>query len=73
MERVEDQKHGSRGIITNIQRLCTHDGPGSRTTVFFKGCPFSGDWMEPRKMHWLPGMSKSLPIWRARPFGGWDY
>ena len=38
MERVEDQKHGSRGIITNIQRLCTHDGPGSRTTVF-QGLP----------------------------------
>ncbi len=44
MERVEDQKHGSRGIITNIQRLCTHDGPGSRTTVFFKGCPLRCVW-----------------------------
>lgn len=44
MERVEDQKHGSRGIITNIQRLCTHDGPGSRTTVFFKGCPLKCVW-----------------------------
>ena len=44
MERVEDQKHGSRGIITNIERLCTHDGPGSRTTVFFKGCPLRCVW-----------------------------
>ena len=25
-------------LITNIQRFCVHDGPGIRTTVFFKGC-----------------------------------
>ncbi len=33
-----------RGIITNIQRLCLHDGPGLRTTVFFKGCPLRCRW-----------------------------
>ena len=27
------------GIVFNIQRFCTHDGPGIRTTVFVKGCP----------------------------------
>ena len=26
------------GTIYNIQRFSTHDGPGIRTTVFFKGC-----------------------------------
>ncbi|MBR2907716.1 MAG: glycyl-radical enzyme activating protein [Clostridia bacterium] len=26
------------GTIFNIQRFCTDDGPGIRTTVFFKGC-----------------------------------
>ena len=25
------------GIVTNIQRFSIHDGPGIRTTVFFKG------------------------------------
>jgi pyruvate formate lyase activating enzyme len=32
------------GIITNIQRCSTEDGPGIRTTVFFKGCPMSCIW-----------------------------
>lgn len=27
-----------------MQRFCTHDGPGIRTTVFFKGCPLSCLW-----------------------------
>lgn len=32
------------GIIFHIQRFCVHDGPGIRTTVFFKGCPLSCIW-----------------------------
>ena len=31
-------------LISNIQRFCTHDGPGIRTTVFFKGCPLNCKW-----------------------------
>ncbi|MBI2341613.1 MAG: glycyl-radical enzyme activating protein [Deltaproteobacteria bacterium] len=34
------------GLITNIQRFCIHDGPGIRTTVFFKGCPLSCVWCQ---------------------------
>lgn len=32
------------GNIFSIQRYCIHDGPGIRTTVFFKGCPLSCFW-----------------------------
>ena len=30
--------------ITNIQRFSLHDGPGIRTTVFFKGCTLHCPW-----------------------------
>ena len=30
--------------VTDIQRGCTHDGPGLRTTVFLKGCPLHCLW-----------------------------
>ncbi len=32
------------GIIFDVQRCCLHDGPGIRTTVFFKGCPLRCLW-----------------------------
>lgn len=32
------------GIIFNIQKFSIHDGPGIRTTVFFKGCPLRCLW-----------------------------
>lgn len=32
------------GIIYNIQRMSTKDGPGLRTTVFLKGCPLHCLW-----------------------------
>lgn len=34
------------GIIFNIQRYSIHDGPGIRTTVFFKGCPLECFWCQ---------------------------
>ena len=36
--------YNERGNIFNIQRFCTHDGPGIRTTVFMKGCPLNCLW-----------------------------
>jgi len=33
-----------QGTVLNIQRFCTSDGPGIRTTVFLKGCPLTCLW-----------------------------
>jgi len=33
-----------KGLITNIQRFSLNDGPGIRTTVFFKGCNMKCQW-----------------------------
>ena len=33
-----------RAVVFNIMRYSVHDGPGIRTTVFFKGCPLSCKW-----------------------------
>jgi len=39
-------------LITNIQRFCVHDGPGIRTTVFFKGCTLHCPWCaNPENIH----------------------
>ncbi len=32
------------GMVFDIKRFSIHDGPGIRTTVFFKGCPLSCQW-----------------------------
>jgi pyruvate formate lyase activating enzyme len=33
-----------KGLVFNIQRFSVNDGPGIRTTVFFKGCPLHCKW-----------------------------
>ena len=33
-----------KALISDIQRASIHDGPGIRTTVFFKGCPLNCAW-----------------------------
>ncbi len=35
-----------QGTITDLHSLSTHDGPGLRTTVFFKGCPLRCAWCQ---------------------------
>ncbi|NLX51509.1 MAG: glycyl-radical enzyme activating protein [Deltaproteobacteria bacterium] len=49
-----------QGTILEIQRMSTEDGPGIRTTVFFKGCSLSCGWchnpesIEPQpQIQWL--------------------
>lgn len=32
--------------VANIQKMCVHDGPGIRTTVFFMGCPLKCKWCQ---------------------------
>jgi pyruvate formate lyase activating enzyme len=39
-----EKKNDLRARILNIQRMSTEDGPGIRTTVFFKGCGLSCSW-----------------------------
>ncbi len=34
------------GVIFNVQRFSTEDGPGIRTTVFMKGCPLRCRWCQ---------------------------
>lgn len=35
-----------RGLVFDIRRFSTHDGPGIRTTVFTKGCPLRCRWCQ---------------------------
>ena len=35
-----------KGLIFDIKRFALHDGPGIRTTVFFKGCPLRCLWCQ---------------------------
>lgn len=41
------------GIIFNIMKYSIHDGPGIRTTVFFKGCPLKCLWCHNPESHKL--------------------
>jgi pyruvate formate lyase activating enzyme len=36
----------SKGLVFDIKRDCSGDGPGIRTTIFFKGCPLSCVWCQ---------------------------
>ncbi|MCP4284824.1 MAG: glycyl-radical enzyme activating protein, partial [Gammaproteobacteria bacterium] len=38
-------------IIFDIQRFSLHDGPGIRTTIFFKGCPLRCLWCQNPESH----------------------
>lgn len=51
------------GIIFDIKKFSIHDGPGIRTTVFFKGCPLHCSWC-----HNPEGISPQVEIhfWEKR-------
>ena len=51
-QTMENMNTGTKATILNVQRLSTEDGPGIRTTVFFKGCPLHCSWCHnPESIH----------------------
>jgi pyruvate formate lyase activating enzyme len=65
------------GLVSDIQRYSTHDGPGIRTTVFLKGCPLACAWCQnpegqsfrPELMH-APGRCIACDSCLAPSLGG---
>ena len=48
-------EHKPNGLVFEIQRMSTEDGPGLRTTVFFKGCSLKCAWCHtPESISLLP-------------------
>jgi pyruvate formate lyase activating enzyme len=61
--REQSSRH-TKGFVFDIKRYAIHDGPGIRTTVFFKGCPLQCRWChnpESRK----PGPEQGLRMGRC--------
>ncbi|MHA1125376.1 MAG: glycyl-radical enzyme activating protein [Candidatus Heimdallarchaeota archaeon] len=45
------------GLVLEIQKLSTEDGPGIRTSIFLKGCPLRCDWCHnPESIPTKPGL-----------------
>jgi glycyl-radical enzyme activating protein family len=44
MNTETSENANTKALVYDIQRFCLHDGPGVRTTVFFKGCPLRCPW-----------------------------
>jgi len=56
-----------KALIFDIKRDCSEDGPGIRTTVFFKGCPLSCAWCQnPEGIGRLPEIDDA-----GKPVGEW--
>jgi pyruvate formate lyase activating enzyme len=56
-------------VIFDVQRFSLHDGPGIRTTVFFKGCPLRCAWCQnPESWHASP----EIAFYRHRCRGCFD-
>lgn len=51
------------GLVFDIRKFSLHDGPGIRTTVFFKGCPLSCWWCHNPESQ-SPALE--LMVWESR-------
>lgn len=51
------------GLIFDIRKFSLHDGPGIRTTVFFKGCPLSCQWCHNPESQ---SMAQEMMLWEMR-------
>lgn len=51
------------GLIFDIRKFSLHDGPGIRTTVFFKGCPLSCWWCHNPESQ---SASQEIMLWDSR-------
>jgi len=75
------------GVIFDIQRYSTHDGPGLRTDVFLKGCPLRCGWCSnPESQHPQPELAlfanqcvacnqfaEACPVhWKQERNNGWN-
>lgn len=57
-----------KGIVFDIKKYAIHDGPGIRTTVFFKGCPLNCQWCHnPESIK--PGVEEIVKINRKKILG----
>ena len=67
----------SQGTIFDIKKFAIHDGPGIRTTVFFKGCPLGCQWChnpesrstEPEVLTVAVNRNSANPTTREEKFG----
>jgi pyruvate formate lyase activating enzyme len=44
-------RDSQEGLLFDVQRFSLHDGPGIRTTLFFKGCPLRCRWCQNPESH----------------------
>ena len=74
--------NSATGIVFDIRRFSVHDGPGLRTTVFFKGCPLrclwchnpEGQHRRPELLYWAERCTKCQTCLTRCPQGAirWD-
>ena len=51
LHRHDGAHYSPCATVFDIQRFSLHDGPGIRTTVFFKGCPLHCAWCQNPESH----------------------
>ena len=52
-----DSASPTKGLVLEIQKLSTEDGPGIRTSIFLKGCPLRCNWCHnPESIPNKPGL-----------------